>query len=190
VKVAVLGLPRGGTSAVVGMLRILGLDLPPAQFYPDCRFGEARGLRINSGTTVEHTIYGLSHLPDNVVWKDPAVGAYAHRVPWGEFDEVVRVYRPLDDCISAERRWGHPGVQPSRDREWLAAIETVPAQVVDFDTLRRKPLLALSDLAADLGLPVPSLVQQDATEAFILSTSGYRCPLPSTCCGKQKAPAQ
>lgn len=181
-RVAVLGLPRGGTSAVVGLLRILGLELPPAEYRPVCMFGEAKGLRINAGTTVEKTIEGLSRLPDDVVWKDPAVGAYVHQVPWGVFDEIVRVHRPLDECLSAERRWGQRGVTMSREREWSDAISTVPARtVVEFSDLRQHPQQTLFDLASDLALPSPSLIQQDMAEAFIRNESGYRCPFPNSC---------
>lgn len=183
-RVAVLGVPRGGTSMAVGMLRILGFRLPDVD--PDCVLGESRRLRWADSPlhdTPEVLAGEVDRLPDRVVWKDPAVAMYADLIDWSSW-LVVRVVRDPHAVAASEDRW-LGGVDRwamiDRAREWTARLNHIPASAeVTFTALRARPLIALDHLADATGRRVTRSAR-DQVMAFVQDTSGYRCPVPGTC---------
>lgn len=191
-RVAVLGVPRGGTSAVTGLLRILGFSLPPERFEPECILGESRRLRLidpDYGQNAGAILGGLLALPDGTVWKDPAVGDYAHRVSWRGWRTVL-VERDPFEVAASERRHGYllpteVHVSAARHRyrmigRALAAQGVVPDLVVPFDSARLDAPRTLVALTEALALPHPTAEQVRYATDF-LRPGGYRCPLPDVC---------
>lgn len=183
-KVAVVGLPRSGTSATVGLLRILGFDLPPAQYVPRCDAGEAQKLRAPDGP-VEPVVEALAQLPDNVVWKDPAVGRYADQVPWEVFDVVVRLERAGDDILDSERHWGISaprGALAERNARWKKnLLANAPIDLTtSLEGIRQRPMLSMGALAAVTGEKLDEVKRMQARE-FVKRQGGYICPIPDRC---------
>lgn len=191
-RLAVLGVPRGGTSMVTGLARILGLSLPPAEFEPVCEYGEARWLRYadpeHGGDTLR-ILGGLATLPGGTVWKDPAVSDYAEHVDWSSW-YVVHVRRDARDVAASERRHGHLApLQEHRARAvrryadidvalWRQGVE--PDLSVTFEEVAHDPLRVLGDLSRVLHLNPPTVSQDHAAVEFV-RPGGYRCPVPETC---------
>lgn len=183
VRVAVLGVPRGGTSMVVGLLRVLGYRLPDAD--PDCVLGESRLLRW-VGSPMEGDPKALAvavgALPDGVVWKDPAVALYADHINWSGWS-VVRVRRDPHAVAESEQRWIGARVDPmiDRAREWGTRLDRIPAVLeLGFAAVRNRPLLALEALGEVTGRAV-TLGARTQALAFVRADPGYHCPTPGSC---------
>lgn len=185
-RVAVLGVPRGGTSLVVGLLRILGYQLPPGN--TSCLLGESRIIRW-AGSPLQGDIDLLvpliDALPDGVVWKDPAVALYADRIDWTGWD-VIRVTRNPVDVAASEARWQDDPVDQQhlaeRACDWAARLDAVPAlETFEASWVRAAPQIALDGLSRELRGSAPTRTQQALTHAFVHRGGGYRCPLPETC---------
>ena len=181
-RVAVLGVPRGGTTLTVGLLRILGYRLPDVE--PCCLHGESRRLRATDSplaSDLPRLAAEVDALPDGVVWKDPSVGRYAHLIDWSGW-LTVRVRRPLDAVLASEERW-----IPGRDQEalaeqataWDCALDLIPAQIhLSAEMIRAHPIQQLQRLA---GVTRLMTMQISRAEDFIRPAGGYHCPLPVTC---------
>jgi hypothetical protein len=197
-RVAVLGVPRSGTSMTVGLLRILGYRLPDAQWMPDCLLGESARLRLNANPdalTDTALAKRVMSLPDGVVWKDPCIGEYAHLMDWSSWDAVT-VHRDVDEVQASEGQWVGPewaqGV-PQRVARWESTylgslIRTAPHRWtrIEMQDIRTEPVATLIGLAGSLRSHWD--IHEDAlvsVSTFIHQDSGYRCPLPGSCevCG-------
>lgn len=181
-RIAVVGLPRGGTSALVGMLRILGFGLPEGSECPSCEHEELRAPM--STKEAKRIVKRLKGLPDGIVWKDPSAGSYADLIPWDMFT-VVRIHRIESHTVEAERRrvpQGHPDAT-ERNRKWSASIgeHVVPDLDVSFELMKVAPLYVGNMITQELGLPDMDPGQREAISKFIRRAPGYRCPLPGTC---------
>lgn len=189
-RVAVLGVPRGGTSMTVGLLRILGYQMPESKWDPVCILGEATRLRYvlnEDELRYEELAERVMALPDNTVWKDPVVGEYAHLIDWSTWD-VVTIRRQTGKVEDSERRWmGQEESVGTRQRanKWYrnirnALVETPPAQRLHLpmshvQSRPRQALLLLSGLSG----PMPT--GQQVYQALDFVKPGYRCPLPGAC---------
>lgn len=181
-RVAVVGLPRTGTSAIAGMLRILGFEIVEGSECPSCEHEDLRSPMSREGAV--QVIKKLHDLPDGFLWKDPSVGEYADMVPWNLF-KVVRIHRLEQDTIDAEVRRvprGHPA-PAERNRRWAASIgEHVIADVnISFELMKISPDGVLDLITIGLGLPRATASQRLAVDRFIQREPGYRCPLPRSC---------
>lgn len=184
-----LGVPRGGTSVTVGLLRILGYKMPGPEWDPVCILGEATRLRYvlnKDELTYEELAERVMALPDGTVWKDPVVGEYAHLIDWSTWD-VVTVRRKTSAVEDSERRWMGEGYEGTGERaaKWYRAIqdaliETPPAEHMHLpmNHIQRKPHSALVFFSGLTG-PLPTREQRDLTREFV--QPGYRCPMPGTC---------
>jgi hypothetical protein len=195
-RVAVLGVPRGGTSMTVGLLRILGYRLPSAEWEPQCLTGESKRLRAVENPdepSYEALAQRVMALPDGIVWKDPCVGEYAHLMDWSSWD-VVTVHRPVEEVRASEERWTNPEWAqsvPERVSVWETAylgslVATTAANWTHVDTpwMRSNPMLAAAKLRQSLGLGG----MEDGGARYALAAdfihdqeSGYWCPLPGSC---------
>lgn len=185
-RVAVLGVPRGGTSLVVGLLRILGYQLPAQD--PDCLFGESRTLRWADsplGGDVRELVRLVGQVPGGVVWKDPAVGLYCHGIDWTQW-RTVRVVRDLDAVVASEVAHGStedPGYLRERAEDWGAALDrvVVPDVLVSLEAIVFAPGPTFTALGMTLTGVAPSVNQQAMARSFVDPDGGYSCPLPWSC---------
>lgn len=198
-RVAVMGVPRGGTSLTVGLLRILGYELPEGATNETCPFGESPTHRLleNPGApTVNRLVKHVSELPPGTVWKDPAVGEYAHLIDWSTWD-VVSVYRPPALVMESEKRWGHTVLRADqRAQRWYQAMGkardvTHPRRSLNLDLrdIREDPVWALHKMALRLGLETDPWLDLMA-KMFVQPSGGYQCPVVGACsvCGTRPIP--
>lgn len=188
-RVAVLGVPRGGTSMTVGLLRILGYDMPGLGWDPVCILGEATRLRYVQNPddlTYEELAERVMDLPDGTVWKDPVVGEYAHLIDWSTWD-VVTVRRKASHVQDSEQRWMGEGFEGTGHRAslWYQKINTAleaspPARRLHLtmSQMQRSPRAALRDMAHLYGREPTG---QQIYQALEFVSPGYRCPLPLGC---------
>lgn len=184
-RVAVAGVPRGGTSAVVGLLRIAGFTLPGSVSEQICAQGESRSHRWEA-TSVYDLVRRVDRLPDGTVWKDPQVARYAHCIDWSTW-RVVRVWRHPDEVGDAEYRWTKQDTLEMRSRaaRWNFTLdEEIPgasfAALTHFTAVISNVELVQTELHFVLGLDPPTDAQRLAALDFTVR-SGYRCPLPESC---------
>lgn len=184
-KVAVLGVPRGGTSLAVGLIRILGYSLPEQS--PLCLYGESEVLRwANSplGGDLDRLVPLVEQVPDGVVWKDPSVGLYSDRVEWLEW-KTVRVLRDPVEVVSCEIRRGNPQDPDylfDRTREWSAALNEIPISVtLSMRQMMNNPLRSLDELSVALVGRHPTRLEQVVANRFVRPLGGYHCPFSGAC---------
>lgn len=185
-RVAVLGVPRGGTTLAVGLLRILGYRLPDAD--PCCLLGESRRLRWADSPlhdNIPQLACEIDALPDGVVWKDPTVAMYAAQIDWSEWT-VIRVIRDPHSVAASEQRWlpdAHTPVELiERARQWASVLDAVPAALrIGVSVMRARPVHALQMLAHATADTHPMEDALERATAFIRAEGGYHCPRPGAC---------
>lgn len=182
-RVAVVGVPRGGTSTVVGLLRIAGFLLPADD--PVCYVGESRVYRPDGRRNLKQIAARVNTLPYRTVWKDPQVARYAELVDWSRW-RIVRVTRDHAAVGESERRWSGQLVGPmtSRAREWNSRLNLhlpEPHITLAAEDVAADPARALAALTVALGLVYPTQRQLGQAVQFVQLDGGYRCPLPADC---------
>lgn len=187
--VAVVGVPRSGTSWAAGLARILGHQIPGPTQYHECAKSETGWLRrldpSQPWRNVLHYADHLNHLePDRpVVWKDPTAAPAAHLINWDRWT-VIEVRRGPEQVADSELRWlpEQPRTRTqivTQHREWTAMLaDTLPPDrlVLDFPILRRLPARrGLEAVAAHIGVTV-TRQHRDMARRFVAAQS-YACPL-------------
>lgn len=184
-RVAVVGVPRGGTSVVVGLLRIAGFTLPGSVSEQICAQGESMSHRWEA-TSVHDLVRRVDNLSDGTVWKDPQVARYSHQVDWSTW-RVVRVWRDSDEVGDAEFRWTKQNMfeMMTRAFSWNRILdENIPmrslAALTHFSTVISDVERTQTELHYALDIAPPTEMQRLAALDFTVR-SGYRCPLPESC---------
>jgi pimeloyl-ACP methyl ester carboxylesterase len=168
-----LGVARGGTSAVAGVMQRLGIfmgdDLP--NNYEDPRFGAgqppARMRAAIEERNQAHDIWG---------WKFPAAANYAEglyaslRNPY-----LVVVFRDLAATMKGHMRWHNREVALAaheilvqQQKNWfLVERWRVPTLLVSYEKAMLEPSLFVQELAGHLGRDVPQGPDLDELVEFL-----------------------
>jgi hypothetical protein len=167
------GVARGGTSAVAGAMRRLGIfmgdDLP--NNYEDPRFGPgqspARMREAIAERNAAHDVWG---------WKFPAASNYLEglskdlRNPY-----LVVVFRDIAATMKGHMRWHNREVTLAaheilvqQQKNWfLVERWRVPTLLVSYEKAILDPRLFVQELARHLGRPVPEGEAMDGVVAFL-----------------------
>lgn len=187
-KIAVVGVPRGGTSLVSGLVRILGFRLPGPEGFQVCDLGENKVLRRFDNphkVNARDLSIRINAIPDDegLVWKDPAVAMYAHYVRWSSW-RVIRVDRDPDAVAASERRWRQniPNARKRAEDMYRIIGDRIPYPTLrmQMEDVRSEPVEALHKIADMLDVSAPTAKQEGAAK-FFASQPGYRCPIPGAC---------
>lgn len=183
-RVAVLGVPRGGTSMVANLLRIAGFRLPADD--PVCPLGESRAYRPDAGRNLKQLAARVETLPLGTVWKDPQVARYVDQIDWRTW-KTVRVVREPVAVGDSEMRWSGQSASAMAKRavEWNtklgAALPDVDLILYEHEVRNTPGSRTLAILNLFLGLYDSTPEQIAQARAYVQPSSGYRCPLPGEC---------
>lgn len=155
-----LGVVRGGTSAVAGLLQRLGVFMGHelGNNYEDKRFLHATIPDMKAAIqerNAEHDIWG---------WKNPQVANHLdHLMPHLRNPHLIVVYRDLVATMRAHARWhDRSHVRAAQDillmhhRNWfLVERAECPILMVSYEKLALAPALFVQQMASFLGVPRP-----------------------------------
>jgi hypothetical protein len=181
--VIVLGAGRGGTSALAGLLRELGVIMPHAhplkhEWSPACFYTNGN---LDLKSTL-HSVKKLNNMHDVWGWKSPRDAFVFDTLQnYIRNPTFVIVYRNLLDTVLSGAKYG--GCHWEICFEDYAAVQVqlsriimycpYPVAALAYESLIRDPLPVIKELAAWLQLGVTDEMTS-AAESFISSFTGYR----------------
>jgi len=167
-----IGVPRGGTSAVAGLMQRLGIfmgeDLP--NNYEDPEFIHKPPAHMKSvieKRNQDHALWG---------WKFPAAANYLENIlPHVENPHLVVVFRDLVATMKAHMRWhnrnqlfaAHEIILQQQKNWFLVERWKVPTAMVSYEKAILAPNLFTHDMATFLGQPLPGEEQQQEITEFL-----------------------
>jgi hypothetical protein len=172
----VFGVARGGTSAVAGLMRKLGIQMGDSldNTHEDRDFiGKPNPARVAAidDRNAKHQVWG---------WKDPNAANYLHVVaPKLVNPHYICVFRDSASIGIAHKRWhkreirfalADITIQQQKNLFWLMN-ETAPCLLVSYEKLTSKPGEFARELAEFTGFP-PSISDEEARE--FLTPGSYK----------------
>ncbi len=167
-----IGVPRGGTSAVGGLMQRLGIfmgdDLP--NNYEDPEFIQktpAYMKEVIKKRTEDHALWG---------WKFPAAANYLELLlPHIENPHLVIVFRDLVATMKAHVRWhnrtqlfaAHEIILQQQKNWFLVERWQVPTALVSYEKAVLAPNLFTHEMANFLGMPHPDEEHQKEIAEFL-----------------------
>ena len=178
--IVVFGAGRGGTSAVSGCLRELGVAMPNAHPFKhewspfvdgDLDFKSARA--VISAIDAQHKVWGWKS-PKDIFCIRGAVGIVRN------IHAVIVVRHLLDICQSSEEKEGVPwdavfqdAVAAYTEIGQIMSLAAFPIAVISYEKLVASPLPVIEELSTWLDLPVTEEMRQRAAE-FVTGGKGYK----------------